>query len=106
MKILLLGIGRWGANHLRVLNSLPIELFVAEFDSKRLDSARALGLDEQHVSTNYRDFASKVDAAVVVTPAPSHFELCRELMAMGKDVFVEKPITLESKHASALASLA
>ena len=24
-KVLLLGIGRWGANHLRVLNSLPID---------------------------------------------------------------------------------
>lgn len=106
MKILLLGIGRWGANHLRVLKSLPIELFVSELDRKRLDSARALGLDDQHLSTNYKDFAGRVDGAVVVTPAPSHFDLCQELLEAGKDVFVEKPITLESKHASALARLA
>src|ERR1041384_1343154 len=106
MKILLLGIGRWGANHLRVLKSLPIELFVAELDPKRLDSARSLGLDDQHLSTRYQDFADRVDGAVVVTPAPAHFELCRELLEAGKDVFVEKPITLESKHASALANLA
>jgi predicted dehydrogenase len=106
MKILLLGIGRWGANHLRVLKSLPVELFVAELDKKRLESALALGLDAQHVSTDYRDFAPRVDGAVVVTPAPSHFNLCRELLEAGKDVFVEKPITLESKHASALAKLA
>ena len=33
MKVLLVGIGRWGANHLRVLHSLPIELFVAELDA-------------------------------------------------------------------------
>lgn len=106
MKILLLGIGRWGANHLRVLNSLPIELFVAELDAKRLDSARALGIDDQHISSSYKDFAGKVDGAVVVTPAPSHFDLCRELLEAGKDVFVEKPITLESRHASALAEIA
>jgi UDP-N-acetylglucosamine 3-dehydrogenase len=106
MKILLLGIGRWGANHLRVLKSLPLELFVAELDAKRLDAARALGIDDQHLSTNYRDFLSQIDGAVVVTPAPSHFELCRELMEAGKDVFVEKPITLESKHASTLAEMA
>jgi UDP-N-acetylglucosamine 3-dehydrogenase len=106
MKILLLGIGRWGGNHLRVLKSLPVELFVAELDAKRLDSARALGIDDQHLSTNYRDFAGKVDGAVVVTPAPSHFDLCHELLEAGKDVFVEKPITLESKHASVLAQLA
>jgi predicted dehydrogenase len=106
MKILLLGIGRWGANHLRALKSLPVELFVAELDKKRLESARALGLDDQHLSINYRDFAPAVDGAVVVTPAPSHFELCRELLEAGKDVFVEKPITLESKHASTLTRLA
>jgi UDP-N-acetylglucosamine 3-dehydrogenase len=106
MKILLLGIGRWGANHLRVLKSMPIELFVAELDAKRLESARSLGLDDRHLSTNYRPFIEQVDGAVVVTPAPSHFDLCRELLKAGKDVFVEKPITLESKHASALAQLA
>jgi UDP-N-acetylglucosamine 3-dehydrogenase len=106
MKILLLGIGRWGANHLRVLHSLPVELFVAEHDSKRLDAARALGLDGNHLTTNYRDFATKVDGAVVVTPAQTHYDLCREFLEAGKDVFVEKPITLHSKDARALADLA
>jgi predicted dehydrogenase len=106
MKILLLGIGRWGANHLRVLKSLPVELFVAELDNKRLESARALGVDDQHLAADYRVFMTQVDGAVVVTPAPSHFDLCRALLEAGKDVFVEKPITLESKHASALANLA
>ena len=105
-KILLLGIGRWGANHLRSLKSLPSELFVAELDAKRLEQARALGLDDKHLSTNYRDFAGKVDAAVVVTPAQTHYDLCREFLEAGKDVFVEKPITLHSKDAQALTDLA
>ena len=106
MKVLLVGIGRWGANHLRVLHSLPIELFVAELDAKRLESAKALGIDGKHLSANYRDFAGQVDAAVVVTPAQTHFELCRQFLDAGKDVFVEKPITLESKDAKVLAELA
>jgi hypothetical protein len=29
-RILLIGIGRWGANHLRILKSMPIKLFVAD----------------------------------------------------------------------------
>jgi|SRR5579862_3587317 len=105
-KILLLGIGRWGANHLRVLHSLPVELFVAECDPKRLETARTLGLDDQHLTTDYRSFAAKVDGAVVVTPAQTHYELCWEFLEAGKDVFVEKPITLHSKDARALAELA
>jgi hypothetical protein len=27
-RILLIGNGRWGANHLRILKSMPVELFV------------------------------------------------------------------------------
>jgi UDP-N-acetylglucosamine 3-dehydrogenase len=105
-RILLLGIGRWGANHLRVLKSLPIELFVAEVDAKRHEQATKIGVDAGHLTTNYRDFAGQVDGAVVVTPAQTHYELCRELLDAGKDVFVEKPITLHSKDARALAELA
>src|ERR1035441_993144 len=48
----------------------------------------------------------KMDGAVVVTPAPTHYDLCREFLEADKDVFVEKPITLHSKDARALADLA
>jgi predicted dehydrogenase len=106
MKILLLGIGRWGANHLRVLHSLPIELYVSELDGKRLEAARKLGIPEDHLSTQYKDFIGLVDAAVVVTPAPTHFPLCKELLEAGKDVFVEKPLTLAPSESKQLAGLA
>jgi hypothetical protein len=29
-RILLIGLRRWGANHLRVLKSMPVELFVMQ----------------------------------------------------------------------------
>ncbi|MBU6401326.1 MAG: Gfo/Idh/MocA family oxidoreductase [Verrucomicrobia bacterium] len=105
-RLLLLGIGRWGTNHLRVLHSLPVELCVAETDPRRLDTARKLGLPEARLSTDYRPLADAADGAVIVTPAPSHFELCREFLESGKDVFVEKPITLISAEAKRLAELA
>ncbi len=102
-RILLIGIGRWGANHLRVLKSMPIELFVADHHEQRLSSA---DIPESHRSTDARSLFPKIDAAVVVTPAPAHFETCRELLEMGKDVFVEKPITLVSSEAKELTELA
>lgn len=105
-KILLLGLGRWGANHVRVLKSLPIELFVADTQPKQFDVARKAGVAEDHLSTNYRDFAERADGVVVVTPAQTHFSLCREFLEAGKDVFVEKPITLVSPEAKQLAELA
>lgn len=105
-KILLLGVGRWGQNHLRVLNSLPIELFVCETDDKRLEPARKLGIKPENLGRNYKDFIQKVDGAVVVTPAQTHFPICSEFLEAGKDVFVEKPITLISSEAAKLETLA
>jgi predicted dehydrogenase len=102
-RILLIGVGRWGANHLRVLKSMPIELYVADSHEQRLTSA---DVPKSHRSTNARSLFSKVDAAVIVTPAPTHFDMCRELLQMGKDVFVEKPISLVSSEAKEMTELA
>jgi predicted dehydrogenase len=106
IKLLLLGLGRWGANHLRVLRSLPIELFVADVQSRQLEAARKLGIPETHCSSNPEEMFSKVDAAVIVTPAQTHFDLARQLLSTGKDVFLEKPITLKAAEAGDLTALA
>jgi len=102
-RLLLIGLGRWGTNHLRILKSMPIELFVADHDPKRLDEAE---VPEDHRSTDPQSLFPRIDAAVVVTPAHAHFESCRELLNGRKDVFVEKPITLVSREAKELARLA
>jgi UDP-2-acetamido-3-amino-2,3-dideoxy-glucuronate N-acetyltransferase len=105
-KILLLGLGRWGANHLRNLNSMPVELYVAEVGAKQLEPARKLGLPDARLTTNYKDFMAKVDGVVIVTPAQTHFSLCKEFLEAGKDVFVEKPLTLASDESKKLAEFA
>jgi len=91
---------------LRNLNSLPIDLYVAEDGEKQLEPARKLGLPAERLTTRYQDFAARVDCAVIVTPAHTHFSLCREFLEAAKDVFVEKPLTLVSEEAKALAELA
>ncbi len=105
-KVLLLGLGRWGANHLRNLNNLPIELYVAEVGDKQLEPARKLGLPAERLTTNYKDFINKIDGVVVVTPAQSHFPLCKEFLEAGKDVFVEKPLTLSNDESKQLVEIA
>ena len=102
-RILLIGLGRWGANHLRVLQSMPIDLFVADSDPERLNSAR---VSQSHRSADAHSLFSIIDAAVLVTPAQTHFEICRDLLDAGKDVFVEKPISLKSAEARELTELA
>src|ERR1019366_4639520 len=105
-KVLLLGLGRWGVNHLRNLNAMSLELYVAEVDSKRLEPARKLGLPDTRLTTNYKDWVNQVDCIVVVTPAQTHFPICQEFLDAGKDVFVQKPITLGSEEARRLTAIA
>ncbi len=105
-KLLLLGLGRWGLNHLRNLRSLPVDLYVAEVTHEGLEPARRLGLPDSRLTTDYRRFIPEVHGAVVVTPAPSHVPLCQELLEAEKDVFVEKPLALAAADARRLAELA
>jgi glycosyltransferase involved in cell wall biosynthesis len=55
-QILLIGVARWGVNHLRVLKSLLIELFAADHDRQRLGSVdipqNPLGLNYEIVITD------------------------------------------------------
>src|SRR5256886_11283214 len=102
-RILLIGLGRWGANHLRILQSMPVELFGGEQDPEGLNSS---GVAQSRRSSDAPSLSPIIDAAVVVTPANSHFEICRDLLEAGKDVFVEKPITLKSADAVQLTELA
>jgi UDP-N-acetylglucosamine 3-dehydrogenase len=106
IKILLVGVGRWGSNHLRVARSLPVDLFVADRAPDRLEMARKAGVKELRLSPDPIAFKSEVDAVVIATPAQSHFDLCKEFLEAGKDVFVEKPITLKSAEALQLVELA
>lgn len=102
-RILLIGLGRWGVNHLRVLQTMPVQLFVADKDPARLNSAN---VPQSHRTADATSLFPIIDAAVVVTPAHTHFEFCRNLLEAGKDVFVEKPITMTSADAKGLVELA
>jgi UDP-2-acetamido-3-amino-2,3-dideoxy-glucuronate N-acetyltransferase len=105
-KILLLGLGRWGVNHLRNLHSMPVELYVAEVGEKQLEPARKLGIPAGRLAQNHKKFIGKVDCAVIATPAETHFALCKEFLEADADVFVEKPLALANDESRQLAELA
>jgi UDP-2-acetamido-3-amino-2,3-dideoxy-glucuronate N-acetyltransferase len=93
-------------NHLRVLRSLQVDLFVCDTDARRLEAAKVAGIAEARLTTDFSKFLGQTNAAIIVTPAQSHFPLGRDLLAMGKDVFIEKPLALTSEDAKQLATMA
>ena len=57
--------------------------------------------------TDLSDFMRQdLQAAVVLTPSPTHFEIVRALLQAGVDVLVEKPATLSSRETAILGELA
>ena len=99
MRLLLIGVGRWGMNHLKTLNKLADELYVVDSDPKQLRVCQEFSIPADHLSTDYHDFLDRADGVDVVTPADSHLTICKECFAKKKDVFVEKPIALTSPEA-------
>lgn len=101
--VALLGIGRWGRNHLRVLQEAGALRLAWDPDPEALarvpEALRARGPRE--VLTH-----PDVCAAVVATPPRTHYALARELLLHDRDVLVEKPLTLEEEQGTELVRLA
>lgn len=107
--IAVVGTGDWGANLVRNFGALPGTRLVAlcDADPKRLQASAARYPDARavsHVDDLARD--PEVQGVVVSASAVSHYPLARTLLEAGKDVFVEKPLTLQVAHAEELVRLA
>lgn len=105
-SVLLVGLGRWGANHLRTLRSLPVTLYCADTDAGRLESATKAGVPAERCGRDALAFLPKVDGVVIATPAQSHFDLATRSLEAGKDVLVEKPLTVTGAESKRLTELA
>lgn len=106
MRLLLVGLGRWGEQHLRVLTQLGVEVWVADLDPKRLGWAtEAFGVDPGRTTLDFRSALDAVDAVDLVTPADTHLALARPCLEAGKDCFVEKPLTRTVAEAHVLAEV-
>jgi UDP-2-acetamido-3-amino-2,3-dideoxy-glucuronate N-acetyltransferase len=103
MNVLLIGSGRWGEKHLRVLRELGATVWVAELSPARREVALRHGVPPDRVVGDYRDALGLVDAVDLVTPADSHREIAGVCLAAGRHCFVEKPLALTSIEGRELA---
>jgi len=106
MRVLLVGAGRWGANHLRVLREVGAAVWVADPAPERRAWAIAQGVDPARVAGDFRAALGAVDAVDVVTPADSHAGIVEASLGAGRHCFVEKPLALTAAQGRRLAALA
>ena len=109
-KIALIGAGRFGKNHLRVLKELEKDGLCTLYGvvDKRDEILENIRKDYNFKVTSdlTEILKSDIDAVDIVTPADTHFTISQECLAAEKHVFVEKPLTTNYVEARKLVQFA
>jgi myo-inositol 2-dehydrogenase/D-chiro-inositol 1-dehydrogenase len=95
VKIAILGVGRLGAFHAKILSALP---GVDDLRINDADAARAAALAKELGAKHAASIDEALDgaeAAVIVTPTGTHADLIIRALDRGLAVFCEKPIALD-----------
>jgi UDP-2-acetamido-3-amino-2,3-dideoxy-glucuronate N-acetyltransferase len=105
--VAVVGCGYWGKNLVRNFYELNALKVLYDLDEKR---AREMGsiYSEVRIARSltevYQD--DSIDGIVVAVPAEFHYEVAKEGLLAGKDVFVEKPLALKVREGRELVALA
>jgi UDP-N-acetylglucosamine 3-dehydrogenase len=94
IPVVLVGLGRMGSNHLRVIKDNPSFDLKAVLDVKLPDTfATANPGIAGYTSREELDAADVAyDAVVIAAPTGSHYEIARHFLARDKHLLVEKPL--------------
>jgi len=111
IRVAVLGVGSLGQNHARLYAELAkvpqcgIE-FAGIFDINADTARKVAAKYNAHVFNSITEAAESADALNIVTPTGTHFELAKQLLAQGRHVLVEKPMTDDTAQAAELVQLA
>lgn len=103
------GCGKWGMNHVRTAYALFGDKLKWCCDSDKWSEKNVKEIAPHSKFTFDLDDIindSSVNAVIVSTPAETHFDIAKALLKAGKNVLVEKPITLRSAEAKELHDIA
>ncbi len=106
MRIVQIGIGGWGKNHVRILSQLGVLVAVCDSDPQKNKQYGQKYSVNSYESLDELLRTEEFDGAFVVTPTSTHMEIVKRLLEAKKHVFVEKPMTYQSKDGQSLARLA
>jgi predicted dehydrogenase len=109
LKVAVIGVGSLGKEHARIYAELAAAgriHFAGIMDSSAQQAAKIAELRRVPVFNSLNEAMAAAEAFSIVTPTSTHFELAKTLLAAGKHVLVEKPMTNNAADAAALVQLA
>ena len=106
-RIGVVGLGYWGPNLARNFDALAELAWICDSDGDRL-AAFANRYPQAQATARYNDLLADetLDAVIVATPVPTHYELARKALAAGKHTLVEKPPAMRGEEMDELVQLA
>ena len=107
MKLAAIGSGAWGKNIVRTLHQMGALGVVAEA-APHLREQLATDYPGMEVVEHYGDLFARADipAVTIATPAATHHRIAKDCLLAGKDVFVEKPMTMTAAESEDLVATA
>jgi predicted dehydrogenase len=107
IRVAQVGLGQWGKNLARNFDDLADLAWLCEVEDERRGEL-AQRYPGAAVTGSFDDVLAddSVDAVVVATPVPTHYELARRSLEAGKHVFVEKPPAMRGSEMEELCELA
>ena len=105
-KIIVVGGGRWGTNHIKTLIQLDSFYAVVEPDEKNSDKLREQ-FSEIVIYNNLEDsFQANADGYIVSTPPETHFDIGIKIIKNKTPLLIEKPLTLDYDSSKKIVELA
>jgi predicted dehydrogenase len=109
--VAVVGTGYWGRNHVRAYKELENEGFVKKVKICDANEGQAKKMSNTYKVEYITDPDEllndpQIQAVNIVTPSLTHYALAKKFMEAGKDVLVEKPVTMNSAEAKELIEIA
>jgi len=105
LRVAVIGVGSLGQHHARVFATLQGVELVGVVDVNEEQARRIAEKQGCPAFTDYHAVLDRIDAASIVVPTVSHYEIARELLQEGIHTFIEKPITTDAGQARELVSI-
>lgn len=105
-RVAVVGCGEFGRHHARVYREMENVELAGVFDQNAERAAQIAQEFQTRTFESLEDLPGAVDAASVAVPTVAHRETGCELMEMGIDVLVEKPMTRTLREADELIAAA
>ncbi|NLF32965.1 MAG: Gfo/Idh/MocA family oxidoreductase [Planctomycetes bacterium] len=106
VKFAVIGCGRMGKLHARVLSEMDAAELVGVADTHAAAAEAVAAQRRCAWTTDWRELADRIDAAVIATPTVHHMDIARDLAAAGKHLLIEKPLTDDLAAGEAFIELA